>query len=82
MMWGASEGMGWWMVFGMVFWIVLVGAVVYLVARTSDGLGQSRQQRPPATPHHETPLEIAQRRYASGEITEDEFRRLRENLLG
>lgn len=79
MMWGASEGMGWWMVFGSVVWVVLVGIMVFLFARTFGGPARSHEPPPPAS-RPDTPLEIARRRYASGEITEEEFRRLRDNL--
>ena len=41
-------------------------------------------ERPPGSgdtlPHPETPLEVAQRRYAAGEISRNEFQRIREDL--
>lgn len=79
MMWGASEGMGWWMVFGSVVWVVLLGIMVFLFTRTFEGPAHSHESPPPVS-RPDTPLEIARRRYAAGEITEEEFRRLRDNL--
>jgi putative membrane protein len=66
--------MGWWMLFGGVFWLLLIGALVYLFASAFDR-GRGTQ---PARP--ETPLEIAQRRLAAGEISHEEYERIRETL--
>ena len=76
MMWGAHEGMGWWMVFGSVFWVLFLGAMVYFIATLS---GRNNQ---PATQRSDSPLDIAKRRYAAGEITEEEFKRLKEHIGG
>ena len=73
-MWGANEGMGWWMVFGGVFWIVVLGLIAYAVA------GFARRQGSSAAPAHEAAVEIARRRYAAGEISAAEFERLRKDL--
>ena len=78
MMWDASEGMGWWMVFGSVFWIIIVGVVVYAFTRAFEGSGQSSALPQARAP--ETPIEIAKRRYAAGEISDDEFMRIRDTL--
>ena len=75
MMWGAHEGMGWWMAFGGIFWVLFLGAIVYLVASVV-----SRDSRP-REPHAENPLDIAKRRYASGEISAEEFERIKRDLL-
>jgi putative membrane protein len=71
-MWGAHDGMGWWMVFGMIWMVVFWGAIIWLIAwgvtqfsRRSDG---------------DSPLDIARRRYASGEITREQFEQLRRDL--
>ena len=74
-MWGAYEGMGWWMVFGTISWLVFLGALVFVFSRVfapRDGTTHG--------PSHESALDIARRRYASGEISEEEFRRIREQL--
>ena len=74
-MWGAHEGMGWWMVLGSVWFVLFWGAVIYFivsaVGRTSGGgMPGSR----------ETPLDILKRRYAAGEISEKDYERMREEL--
>jgi putative membrane protein len=72
MMWGSGEGMGWWMVVGsawfVLFWAIVIWAVVRLSSReTGSGSGQ-------------TATEVAQLRYARGEITKEEFEEIRRNL--
>ena len=58
-MWAAHEGMGWWMLFGGVFWILFIGALVYVFSSDVDrGTGNSQ-------PRPETPLEVAKRRIAA-----------------
>jgi len=51
----------------------LIGGLVLLLA------GITRHSERPAA--GESPLEIVKRRYASGEIDHDEFRRIRESLV-
>jgi putative membrane protein len=66
--------MGWWMVFGGVFWILFVAALVYLFTGAfRPGTGNPDERS-------ETPLEVAKRRLASGEISHEEFERIREAL--
>ena len=72
-MWGAHEGMGWWMVFGGISWVLFLGAIVYLT-----GTVPGRGAPPPPT---ESAMDIARRRYASGEITEREFQQIRDELV-
>jgi len=73
-MWAAHEGMGWWMLFGGVFWLLFIGALVYLFWSAFDrGAGN-----PPG--RSETPLEIAKRRLATGEISHEEYEQIRETL--
>ena len=72
-MWGAHEGMGWWMMFGAVFWIVVFGALIYAISVFSRGEPRSRDSS-------ESPLDIAKRRYASGEISAEEFERIKRDI--
>jgi len=73
-MWGMHDGMGWWMVFGGVWMLLFWGAVIWLVAWgvTRIGGGQSTDS--------DTPLAIARRRYARGEITREQFEQLKHDL--
>ena len=78
MMWHASEGMGWWMLFGSVFWVIVVATVVWLFARAFDGGSRAAPVGPSQLP--ESPTDIARRRFAAGEINEEELRHIREVL--
>jgi putative membrane protein len=76
-MWYAHEGMGWWMVFGAIwmalFWGVVIGLVAWAVTRFTG---------PRAADQMRTPLQIAQERYARGEITREQYEQLRTDLGG
>lgn len=72
-------GGGWiWMILMSLFWIVLIAVIVWaavrLVQRPGDG---ERHARP-----RETPQEILDRRFASGEIDAEEYTRARDHLAG
>lgn len=81
--WGMTGGMGqghWgfmpWGGGSLVFWIVIIAAVViivYLLARSPGTSGPSAGER-------EDALSILRRRYASGEITKDQFEEMRDTL--
>ncbi len=72
-----------------IFWIgvavlVLIAVLIWAFRGTS---GPSRQTFPPAppappAPPHETPLDILARRFASGEITAEEYQTGRDLLQG
>ncbi len=75
MMWGYHDGQGWWMIFGFltmaVFWVGLIAALYYLFSG-----GDRRDRNDP------TPRDIAARRYANGEIDEEEFDRIIDRIDG
>lgn len=67
---GPMFGFGWvWMLVGTLFWIVVLGLVVWAVVR----LFPSRREQT-------TPLDILKERYARGEITQAEFEQARRAL--
>jgi putative membrane protein len=74
MMWGYHDGFGWWMLFGgismILFWGVLVWVAIVAVRSLSGTPGR----------REEDPEEIARRRFAAGEISEEEFRRIQRAL--
>jgi putative membrane protein len=72
-MWGEHEGMGWWMLLGSVWFVLFWGAVIYFVFWAANRGGGGRSST-------ETPLDILKRRYASGEISKEEFDRMRHDL--
>lgn len=65
------DGPGWWIVFVPLFWILVIGSIVYLL-RSRGGWGPPR-----AYAHRETALDVLDRRYAQGEIDENEYRERR-----
>jgi putative membrane protein len=67
------EGVRWFAVFGGLFWLILLGLVIYLVVSL---LAPSREMRH----RDEDPLDIVKRRYAKGEITREEFEQIRKDL--
>lgn len=72
-MWHTGAGMGWWMVFGSFLWLIFWGTLIYLFV--------SFVRAPQPTPEkNEQPIDLAKRRYANGEITRDEYERIRHDL--
>jgi len=68
-MWHTGEGMGWWMAFGGLLWLLMWGALIYVIVKVSGGWSTRSE-----------PLEIARRRYAAGEITKAQYDELRGDL--
>lgn len=77
MWWGYDGGMGWWMLFGglwmLLFWGLIIGLVVWGVNRATGNRSDARSME-------ETPMEIARKRLARGEITTEQFEELRKTL--
>lgn len=78
-MWGFQQDFQWWMPFFgmgmMLFWIVIIGLVIWGVIRLTTG----RSERQDIS---ESPMEILRKRLALGEITREQFEELQESLLG
>jgi len=71
-MWQNGDGMGWWMVWGMLMMLLFWGGLTALVIWTIRSLtGRTGD---------DDALDIARRRYASGELTQEQFERLRNDL--
>lgn len=75
-MWHWGDGWGWWMVVGWLwmigFWALIIWAVVTLSRRGGE------PPRPPEPTGGPSAIEILRRRYATGELSDEEFeRRLR-----
>ncbi|MGH2609428.1 MAG: SHOCT domain-containing protein [Tepidiformaceae bacterium] len=70
------DGMGWWMVWGSIFWVLLFVGIAALVAWVTAG-GQRNAQPP-----RDSALEVLRERYARGEIDREEFERMRKDLGG
>ncbi|MBM7624705.1 SHOCT domain-containing protein [Sporohalobacter salinus] len=79
MMHGWSYGMRGFFGGGMLmmglFWLVIIGLFIYLVKNKSDFLTNKQQLEA-----KETPIEIARKRYAKGEISKEEFQEIKAEL--
>lgn len=87
MMWGDGWGwgMGWPMFFGGLVPLLLFALCAYLLVQALNRGGQatppgSAGPVPPVPPRRETALETAQRRYAAGEISREDFVRIRDDI--
>ncbi len=63
-----GSGMGFGMGFGMIFWVLLLIALIYALAERGKPVKEK------------TTREILDERYAKGEITSEEYKRMREEL--
>jgi len=66
--------MGWWMLIGSLWFVAFWGTIIYLIIWAINRIGERRTD--------ETPLEILRRRYARGEISEEQFEKMRRDLGG
>jgi putative membrane protein len=64
-------GFGWfWMI---IFWVLVIVGVVYIV-RVATRSGRKQEK-------DEAPLDILKKRYAKGEISKEEFEKMRDDLM-
>jgi putative membrane protein len=76
---GMGYGMGTgWLVFGWLFMILFWVAIVLLII----WLYKQIRGPTPQVPRGETALEVLKKRYASGEITKDQFKEMKAELEG
>lgn len=74
--WGGMGAIGW--ILMPLFWIALIALIVWAVTRllhARGGQGESRIER-----REETPQEILDRRFASGEIDTSAYEQMRARL--
>jgi len=71
---GWGMGVGW--IFMLVFWVALIALIVWVVTRLLPTSGT----REASGDRTETPEEILDRRFASGEITPEEYEKARDVL--
>jgi putative membrane protein len=76
-MWDMGHGWGWWMGFGSIwmagFWAIIIWAVLTLTARWSGEQESARE-------NEATALEIVERRYAHGELSDEQYETMRARL--
>ncbi len=77
MMHGFGWGGGMW--FGSIFWLAFLGVIIWAVISFTNNQRRNNQEQHPA--NRETPLEILKKRFARGEISEDEFEKMKKELL-
>lgn len=88
-MWGYSASYGWmgffWMALSTVFWLALLGLLVWALVRWLDR-GPVRNAPPPVSPPPPPPpasaLDMLAQRYARGELDEPTYLRMRAQLEG
>ncbi len=71
--WGIGMGLGFGWLLMILFWILLILGIVYLVKLIG---GSSKK-----VDKEETALDILKKRYAKGEISREEFERMRDDLM-
>ena len=71
--WGHGMGVGG-MLMMLLFWALIVAGIVMLFG----WLRRSKRREFPG--HRETPLDILKKRYAQGEVSKDEFDRMKKDL--
>ena len=75
MMWGNGEGWGWGMMLGGMWMLLFWAGVILLLVWAINRLTHHQ-----ATGPLETPLDIAKRRLASGEIAPEQFEEIKRRL--
>jgi putative membrane protein len=60
--------------FGWIFLVIIIVGIIYLVKEFTGG-GQRKEDK------GETALDILRKRYARGEISKEEFERMRDELM-
>ena len=81
--WGMHGDVGWgWMTAMMIFMVLFWGAVIFGIVWLIRGttFGRPTHDEPPAS--NESPLDVLDRRFAEGAISEEDYRARREVLLG
>lgn len=71
--WGAGMG-GFWMIATVLFWVGILALVVFAISKLFSRTGEAKAGG------SQTPLEILDRRYASGEINEKEYLKIKKGL--
>ncbi len=68
---GWGMGFGW--IFMLIFWALIVAAIVLFV--------QGITKRTESHIRHDTPLDILKRRYAQGEISKEQYERMKDDFV-
>ncbi len=74
-MWDIPLGMGWWMAFGGLWMLIFWGGLIILIVWGITKLSQRNGSTP-----RQNPLDVANERYARGEISREEFEQIKKDL--
>ena len=72
--WGSSAFNPWWGVLTMLFWVLIIGGIALFIAWF---VRQGPTAGAPPSGRDSRAMEILRERYARGEITQEEFERMR-----
>lgn len=74
-MMGWYGGGGWWvgMIAMVLFWVVVIGAIVWAVVRLTNRPQPPAPPGAPPAPAGESPRQILDRRFAAGELNEQQY---------
>lgn len=67
------NSMGFGMGFGWLYWIAIIGLAIYLILKINNQNNKLNSTK-------DSPLDILKKRYAKGEISEKEFKEMKNNL--
>jgi len=74
-MWDMSLGMDWWWIFGgiwmFIFWGSLIAIIVWGIKKLTERGGTATRS---------DPLDVVKKRYASGELSREEFEQIKKDL--
>ncbi len=73
-------GMGMGSGFGWIFWLLIIAGIVFLFRGGFLGCGMG-QRGNGSRNSDDSPLNILKQRYAKGEISKDEYERMKKELL-
>jgi putative membrane protein len=71
-----SGGMGFWMIFNMIFWLLIIVGIIFLIIWAVNKTREVEKK-----PKEESALDILKNRYAGGEINREEFEEKKKDLL-
>ncbi len=69
--WGIGLGLGW--ITMIIFWVLLILGIVYLVKLIARGSKKAEKE--------EAAFDILKKRYARGEISKEEFEKIKDDLM-